>query len=211
MKTPRLKPDLETHLQNGNSKTFGAAGSDALQKLYPARCSPGSRQSGHIGISAVPQQTHAHTPRGTRSSSNGWPCICLAVVAVPRQSTKGVDLQVHCGLRLGCRLEKPTLHAGDDERARQALDSARVYDAVMGSCSAMGTQSHLADWRAAEMTRREDETCSDTTLVVAGTYSRRRSPKDNCDVGATTWDNGRWMIPSEQSRYKGGLHGAEEA
>ena len=86
---------------NRQQQCLGAAGSIALQKLHHTRCQVGSRQSGHIGISEVPQLTHASS---------------IGLVAV---------------LRPCRRLGKPHSTTEHDDQARQTHSSTNVYHADM--------------------------------------------------------------------------------
>ena len=113
-----------------------AAGRNAPQKLYHARCLPGSRHDVHVGISEVPQQTHASTTRGTHGevqpvgSLSAWQSsLCFDV-------PQTVDECVQIGLG------KPTQHDGkadtcywipSQERHQVHVHRSRLFISRLGT------------------------------------------------------------------------------
>ena len=126
-------------LADREQQDFGTAGSNPLQKLHHPRCLPGSGQSGHIGISVVPQQTHASTTRGTHG---GAQTVC-SLSAWQSSLCYGVLETSPSAWRLGSRCSTTEMTIRRDKHLVR-----HVYDAGMHRTVQRGNRTLRDVWRS---------------------------------------------------------------
>ena len=201
VKTPRLKPDLETHLQAENSKTLErqAATRCTLRAAHLAQDRVDVSESVKCLSRHMQAPLEGHTVELKRLARSLLGNRCCALV-FSRQSTKGAHLQVHADsdwagdsesrrstMRMTIGRGKRVVRHMSMEQTCIGLSSpeSELYGITRGQWARRATlqtgwcrQRYSVLWfisgtrgDAAEWTWREVETCSDTTPVVAGIRS----------------------------------------